>query len=118
MPIIPLVDKPLEEDLGLVPFCGPVATASVELDCQGMEVELVLLARVIGGLEKVVAEPDKLVLLIWVIEELEKMVEKLGKMVLLAWAIEELGEEVVESGELLVVEAGEPPGVCSYSVNT
>ena len=82
----------------MVPFCGPVATASVELDCQGMEVELVLLARVIGGLEKVVEKP--------------------GKMVLLAWAIEELGEEVVESGELLVVEAGEPPGVCSYSVNT
>jgi hypothetical protein len=78
MPIIPLVDKPLEEEPGLVPFCGPVVTASVELDCQDMEVELVLLARVIEELEKVVAEPDK----------------------------------------LLVVEGGEPPGICSYSVNT
>ena len=106
-------------------------TASVELDCQDMEVELVLLAWVVEELGKVVTELDELVLLAWVVEELDelvllawvveelgKVVTELDKLVLLAWAIEELGEVVTEPDALLVVENGEPPGLCSYSVST
>ena len=90
----------------------------MELDCQDMEVELVLLAWVVEELGKVVTELDELVLLAWVVEELGKVVTELDKLVLLAWAIEELGEVVTEPDALLVVENGEPPGLCSYSVST
>ena len=77
----------------MVPFCGTVVTASVELDCQDMEVELVLLA--------------------WVVGELGKVVTELDELVLLAWPIEELEEVVTEPDALLVIENGD-----SYSVST
>jgi hypothetical protein len=41
-----------------------------------------------------------------------------GELVLLARVIEELEKVVAEPDKLLVVEGGEPPGICSYSVNT